>query len=239
MKQFNDPKLLLDPEPIPEPSPSGNQKAGVALPLSGVWLNNHLKIKLNFASPFINSGQLLKYQVLGGGQWLSLVWALLVVQEVLAPGTVTHTGPSQVLGLMQESGSLWVFLARPALYSQSCVCVCVHCRPPSYVLGSRIPGESCHGVSHLGSSLDPPASTRGTQMPRDGARMGGGSAGHQSDCKLAWHGRAGPSTASETLTAGMSKGSSSRIKAGFRLRLSDRIHLLLLLCCINGNGSHV
>ena len=124
MKQFNDPKLLLDPEPIPEPSPSGNQKAGVALPLSGVWLNNHLKIKLNFASPFINSGQLLKYQVLGGGQWLSLVWALLVVQEVLAPGPVTHTGPSRVLGLMQESGSLWVFLARPALYSQSCVCVC-------------------------------------------------------------------------------------------------------------------
>ena len=99
--------------------------------------------------------------------------------------------------------------------------VCVHCRPPSYVLGSRIPGESCHGVSHLGSSLDPPASTRGRagQMPRDGARMGGGSAGHQSGCKLAWHGMAGPSTASETLTAGMSKGSSSRIEAGFRLGL--------------------
>ena len=125
MKQSNDRKLLLEPEPIPEPPPSGNQKAGVSHLPSGVRLNNHLKIKLNFASPFINSGQLLKYQVLGGGQWLSLVWALLVVQEVLAPGTVTHTGPSQVLGLMQESGSLWVFLARPALYSQSCVCVCI------------------------------------------------------------------------------------------------------------------
>ena len=223
MKQFNDPKLLLDPEPIPEPSPSGNQKAGVALPLSGVWINNHLKIKLNFASPFINSGQLLKYQVLGGGQWLSLVWALLVVQEVLAPGPVTHTGPSRVLGLMQESGSLWVFLARPALYSQSCVCVCIVGRRVMFwAPGSR----DCHGVP---SGLLPwhPGQTQ----PRDGARMGGGSAGQQ---------QSRPTTASETLTGGMSKGRERRIKAaaGFRLRLSDRIHLLLLRC-VNGNGSHV
>ena len=101
MKQINDPKLLLEPEPIPEPTPSGNQKAGVALLLSGVWLNNHLKIKLNFAS-FINSGQLLKYQVVGG-QWLSLVWALLLlllllVQEVRPCLHRDSLQPSRVLG---------------------------------------------------------------------------------------------------------------------------------------------
>ena len=51
--------------------------------------------------------------------------------------------------------------------------------------------------------------------------MGGGSAGQQ---------QSRPTTASETLTGGMSKGRERRIKAaaGFRLRLSDRIHLLLL-----------
>ena len=48
--------------------------------------------------------------------------------------------PVEFESLMQESGSA-DFLARHALYSQPplCVCVCVHCRPPSYVLGSRIP----------------------------------------------------------------------------------------------------
>ena len=76
---------------------------------------------------------------------------------------------------MQESGSR-VFLARPALYSQSCVCAL---SAAELCFGLPDPASPAM-VSHLGSSLLLPRHPG--QMPRDGARMGGGSAGQQSGC---------------------------------------------------------
>ena len=140
--------------------------------------------------------------------------------EALLARTVTHCSPLE-FSVDARKWQPGLFGAPRPVFTSVCVCI-VGRRVMFWAPGSR----DCHGVP---SGLLP--RHPGQIEPRDGARMGGGSAGQQ---------QSRPTTASETLTGGMSKGRERRIKAaaGFRLRLSDRIHLLLLRC-VNGNGSHV